>query len=43
MYITVLTGNSKNITVQNNVSLYVQESSVLKYYVNVKHNKSGLE
>ena len=48
MYIPVLIWNSKNFTLLNNVSLYVQESSVIKY-VNVKYNdisisnKSGLE
>ena len=33
MYITVLIGNSKNITVQNNVSLYVQENYVCEVHI----------
>ena len=31
VHIPVLIGNSKNFTLLNNVSLYVQESSVIKY------------
>ena len=48
MYIPVLIGNSKNITLLNNVSLFLQENSAIEY-VNVKYNvisipnKSGLE
>ena len=48
VHIPVLIGNSKNFTLLNNVSLYVQGSSVIKY-VNVKYNdisisnKSGLK
>ena len=33
MYITVLTGNSKHITVKKNVSLYVQENYVCEVHI----------
>ena len=50
VHIPVLIGNSKNFTLLNNVSLYVQESSVIKYVHKCEvdndisiSNKSGLK